>query len=325
MQRFLIIQTAFLGDVILATPVISELKRLYPDAKIDVLVRKGNESLLYGNPHIHEVLVWNKKEGKYASLFGLLKKIRQTKYDEVIGIQRFFNAGLLTGLSNAPSRIGFANSSLRALLTKKVAHHFGNGMHEVARNLSLLAHHPGVVNIKRPELYPSAQDADVIAPLLTSHYYCLAPSSVWFTKQLPEEKWIELMNSLPGEASIYLLGGPDDESLCQRLAEASSHLHVQLLAGKLTLLQSALLMKHATRCYVNDSGPLHLASAVNAPVTAFFCSTLPDFGFGPLSEDAQVIEVPNLSCRPCGMHGHQSCPEGHFACGKQIDLSTAKN
>ena len=325
MQRFLIIQTAFLGDVILATPVISELKRLYPDAEIDVLVRKGNESLLLGNPHIHEILVWNKKEGKYSSLFGLLKKIRQTAYDEVIGIQRFFNAGLLTGLSKAPSRIGFANSSLRVLLTKKVAHHFGNGMHEVERNLRLLAHHPGAVKIKRPELYPSAQDADVIAPLFTPHYYCIAPSSVWFTKQLPVEKWVELMDMLPSEATIYLLGGPDDIVVCQRLVDASSHGQVQLLAGKLTLLQSALLMQHATRCYVNDSGPLHMASAVNAPVTAFFCSTLPDFGFGPLSEDAQVIEVKNLSCRPCGMHGHQSCPEGHFACGKQIDLTTAKN
>jgi heptosyltransferase-2 len=84
-------------------------------------------------------------------------------------------------------------------------------------------------------------------------------------------------------------------------------------------------MKNALRNYVNDSGPLHLTSAMNAPVSAFFCSTIPDFGFGPLSEDAQVIATTeNLSCRPCGSHGFKVCPKGHFKCGRGIDLSQVR-
>jgi len=79
-------------------------------------------------------------------------------------------------------------------------------------------------------------------------------------------------------------------------------------------------MQNAVRNYVNDSAPLHLASALNAPVSVFYCSTSPKFGFGPLSEDSKIIEVKNLDCKPCGLHGHRSCPKGHFKCGNELEL-----
>lgn len=315
MQRFLVIQTAFLGDVILATPVIAELKRQYPNAKVDVLVRKGNEGLLGGNPHISSVLIWNKKDGKYKSLLRLIQTIRSNRYDEVICIQRFFNAGLLTALSKAPSRVGFGSNPFSRFFTRKIEHEFGTGLHEVERNLKLIAHHPDTLTLRQPELFPSQEDVEKVKALVQIPYYCIAPSSVWYTKQLPEEKWVELIKGLPVDHTIYLLGGPDDTEICTTIQQASGHPKVELLAGKLSLLQSAFLMQGAMRNYVNDSGPLHLASAMNAPVTAFFCSTIPAFGFGPLSEDTQVMEVPDLSCRPCGMHGHRACPKGHFDCG----------
>jgi heptosyltransferase-2 len=102
------------------------------------------------------------------------------------------------------------------------------------------------------------------------------------------------------------------------MAKKAGSAEVMNLAGKLTLLQSAALMAGAQHNYVNDSGPLHLASATNAPVSAFFCSTIPEFGFGPLSDKASIIEVQGLDCRPCGLHGHKSCPKGHFRCGEGL-------
>ena len=73
--------------------------------------------------------------------------------------------------------------------------------------------------------------------------------------------------------------------------------------------------------YVNDSAPLHIASAMNAPVTAVFCSTVPSFGFGPLRENGRVVETPeDLDCRPCGLHGHRECPKGHFRCALGIEV-----
>ena len=146
-------------------------------------------------------------------------------------------------------------------------------------------------------------------------YYCLAPASVWFTKQAPEAVWVQLMKQLNETgASIYLIGGPDDKNLLDKIIETSKVKAINL-AGKLSIMQSAALMKGATRAFVNDSGPLHIASAMNTPVTAFFCSTVSDFGFGPLSDDAKILEIKDLACRPCGLHGHQECPQGHFKCG----------
>lgn len=326
MKKILLIQTAFLGDVVLITPLISELKRLYPKAQLDVLVRKGNEGILANNPSVNSVLTWDKKSGKYRQLAKLLRQIRNEKYDEVIGVQRFISNGVLIGLSKAASRVGFSRNPLSFLFTRKVKHTFGDGTHEVERNLSLLSHHNGAQTMLRPNIFPSEVDYNSVKQYQQAPYYCIAPASVWFTKQVPVSKWVELIRLLDASSPIYLLGSPTDSIYCELIQGQCTSYHVENLAGKLSLLQSAALMQHAKRNYVNDSGPLHIASAVNAPVTAFFCSTVPRFGFGPLSETSQVIETHEiLACRPCGIHGHKVCPEGHFRCALQLNMSEAAN
>jgi len=314
-ERILIIQTAFLGDVILATPVVSELKRLYPNVKIDFLVKKGNESLLENSPLLHSVLLFDKSKGKWKSIMRLILQFRKTKYDLVINLHRFGSSGILAGLSKGKKRYGFKKNPFSFLFTKKFEHSIGDGTHEVERNLSVIQEF-GSEKLVRPELFPSIKDKAKVAAFKNDMYYCLAPASVWFTKQLPQHKWVELINSLPLDSTIYLLGAPGDKDLCTTIIEKSDHQKSVNLCGELSLLQSAELMRTANRNYVNDSGPLHLASSVNAPVTAFFCSTVPDFGFGPLSEDAEIKEVKDLDCRPCGLHGYKECPKGHFKCGE---------
>ena len=319
MKRILIIQTAFLGDVILATPVVSELNRLYPNASIDFLVKKGNESLLANNLKLNEVHVFDKSNGKWKSLFGLIKQFRKTKYDLVINLHRFGSSGLIAGLSKGKKRYGFKKNPFSFLYSKSFQHEIGNGTHEVERNLSVINEF-GAVSKLRPELFPSIQDQKSIAEYTQEKFFCIAPASVWFTKQLPLHKWTELIQTLPKDEKIYLLGGKDDLGLCELLKSLNTSHKIEILAGKLSLLKSAALMAKAKRNYVNDSGPLHLASSVNAPVTSFFCSTVPVFGFGPLSEDSIVKEVNNLDCRPCGLHGHKACPKGHFKCAEDIRM-----
>jgi heptosyltransferase-2 len=168
-------------------------------------------------------------------------------------------------------------------------------------------------------LYPSQADLDFVTQWKNETYYCLAPASVWFTKQAPPAVWQYVMEKFDEEGvRFYLLGGPNDYELCESIKLISQRNNVHNLAGKLSLMQSAALMKDAKRNFVNDSGPLHIASAGNAPVSAFFCSTISEFGFGPLSNDSSVIEVKNLACRPCGLHGHTACPKGHFHCGNGL-------
>lgn len=316
MNRILIIQTAFLGDVILATPVISELNRLFPVAKIDILVKKGNESLLENNPKLNTVIVFDKKSGKWKSILRLVKQFRKEEYDLVINLHRFASSGIIAGFSKGKKRYGFKKNPFSFLYTKKFSHQIGDGTHEVERNLCLISEFGGE-KIVRPELFPSEEDRQKVSQYILEEYYCMAPASVWFTKQLPKHKWVELINS-KNSNPIYLLGAPSDSGHCKEIIEESKAENITSLCGELTLLQSAALMQKATHNYVNDSGPLHLASSVNANVTAFFCSTVPKFGFGPLSENSEIKEVTNLDCKPCGLHGHKECPKGHFKCGEII-------
>ncbi len=318
-MKILIIQTAFLGDVILATPVVSELHRIFPDSTIDFLVKEGNESLLSNNPTLNRVITFDKSNGKWKSMYRLIKQFRDERYDLVINLHRFGSSGIIAGFSKGKKRYGFKKNPFSFLYTKSFAHEIGDGTHEVERNLQIIAEF-GAVTKLRPELFPSREDYSSVANYKNSEYYCLAPSSVWFTKQLPKEKWLELIRKIGATKTIYLLGGKADFELCEEIRIASQSNTVLNLSGQLNLLESAALMKDATRNFVNDSGPLHLASAMNAPVTAYFCSTIPNFGFGPLSDDSKIAEVDRLACRPCGLHGHKTCPQGHFKCGHEIEI-----
>jgi heptosyltransferase-2 len=319
-KKILLVQTAFLVDVILATPVIEELKRIFPSAEIDVIVKKGNESLLSNNPYCSNVFNFNKKEGKVKELLRLTKLIRSNQYDLAINLHRFGSSGILMLLSKAHLKYGFKKNPFSFTYTKKFEHTIGNGQHEVERNLSIIKEF-GAMKSVRPSLFPSQQHIEKIEQYIQEDFYCIAPASVWFTKQLPQHKWVEKINQLPQDAIIFLLGGSDDFDLCNELIQSANRKNCVNLAGKLNLLESAALISKAKRTFVNDSGPLHLASAMNAPVTAYFCSTTPKFGFGPLSEDAEVIETEEvLSCKPCGIHGYKACPKGHFKCGEKISI-----
>ncbi|MBL7954533.1 MAG: glycosyltransferase family 9 protein [Flavobacteriales bacterium] len=326
MKRILVIQTAFLGDAVLVTSILEKLHTFHPDARIDLVVRKGNDGLFTGHPFIHTLHVWNKREGKTRALFRLIRQLRQTKYDHIINAQRFFSTGLMTVLARGREKIGYDKNPLSFLFTRKVEHIIGDGRHEVDRLNALVAH---LTDGSRPlpRLYPTSEVRSVVERLVyqftedQGRYVTIAPASVWFTKQWPEHKWIELIKALPVDLHVFLIGAPSDGPLCQRIIKAAGRGHD--LSEQLSLLASAALMEGAAMNYVNDSAPLHIASAMNAPVTAVFCSTVPAFGFGPLRENGRVVETKEkLDCRPCGLHGYKACPKGHFRCAEGIEVES---
>lgn len=325
-KKILIIQTAYIGDVILATSLIEFIKNKYPNYQIDFFLRKGNQSIVETHIGINKLYIWDKSK-KYKSLFKLIREVRREEYDAVLNIQRFFNSGLVTALSKAKIKIGFHANPLSFLFSKKIKHKIPHKVddgfyHEVQRNLQLFkALEPKVSIPKKNELplniYFDKADNDKIESLqIKSPYLVMAPSSVWFTKQWHKDKWKELIEQAKEKFTIYLIGAPTDKEYLSELILSEK---VISLAGQLSLRQSALLMKKAQRVFVNDSAPLHLASAVNANTTAIFCSTVPDFGYTPISEKNVVIQVePRLNCMPCGLHGHKDCPKEHFNCSKLI-------
>jgi heptosyltransferase-2 len=324
MQRILIIQTAFIGDAVLATGLVEKLHQHYPHASIDILVRKGNEGMFQQHPFLQKVLIWQKQEHKYRHLWQLLLQIRSRKYDLVVNVQRFAATGLLTAFSGAKMTVGFDKNPFSFLFTKKIAHRISTAeapLHEYQRNHELITFCTDDIPAK-PKLYPTTADKAQVAPYAQGRYVCIAPASVWFTKQFPKVKWIELIQALPADIQIFLIGAPGDKNMCDEIIAACPEKSITNLCGKLGFLASAALMQHAVMNYVNDSAPMHFASSVDAPVTAVYCSTIPAFGFGPLSSKNYVVEVPTaLDCRPCGLHGQKACPKGHFNCAMQIQTS----
>ncbi len=322
-KTILIIQTAFIGDTILASHFARAVKDQYPNSKIHFFLRKGNESVIQGLPTIEKTWVWSKENGKTKNLFKLILELRKIKFDMVFNLHRHFNSGLVTALMKSPVKVGFQQNPLSFFYTRKINHQIPDprGWHEVQRNLELLPGFKIVDNSKiyKPELPLQEKNFLKVSSYVNEPYFVMAPASVWFTKAWSEEKFRELTTHLTHMGKVYFIGAPSDKELCDRIRKDLPQ--TENLCGALSLLDSAALMKNAKRVFVNDSAPLHLASCVNAKTTAIFCSTVPAFGYTPLAEDSVVVDVGNtLSCRPCGLHGHKSCPLGHYKCSLDIDV-----
>ncbi len=346
-RKILIIQTAFLGDSILASSLLETLHDSLPSARLDLLLRSGNEGVYEKHPYLGQLYIWKKKKYKYRNLCSLLFKIRKEKYDIVLNLQRFFSTGVLTLLSGARISIGFNKNPLSFFFTKRVKHAFGtssNPIHEIDRNHKLLLEY-FKFPLRKPKLYPSPGHYNKVKSILEKYidvktlinkkvdsklghrekekYICIVPASVWVTKQYPSEKWIELIEHLP-EVPIFLLGANSnsEQKTCEEIIAKVKHDKVYSLCGELSILETAALMQGAFLNYVNDSAALHIASSINARVISIFCSTIPSFGFYPLSEKSKIVEVSQekLPCRPCGLHGRKSCPMGHFDCAYKIEV-----
>ena len=319
-MRVLVVQTASIGDVILTTPIMEKIHAVYPNAQIDICIESRSSSLFVNHPYLNRVFVWKKSPNKYAQLFQLIKEIRKQHYNYVINVNRFFAAGLVTMLAKKNYSFGFDKNPLSFLFTKKYPHEFAKNLHETDRNQRLIE----LITDKQPaamKLYPDEAAYNKIESLKESPYICISPTSLWFTKQYPKQRWIEFISAVPENITVFLLGSKADAEYANDIMLNTTHQRIKNLCGTLSLLESAALMAGATMNYVNDSAPMHLASAMDAPLTAIFCSTVTDFGFGPMSSRSTVIETEEkLACRPCGLHGKKACPLQHFACGYGISI-----
>ena len=317
-KKVLIIQTAFIGDVILATSLVEAVAASYPMLAISMLVRKGNESVLECNPHINKVLVWDKSR-KFAELGRLIKEVRDAKYEVVICLQRFATMGLLAALAGAKEVVGYEQNPLSWLFGKRIKFET-DGRHEVERNLELARLALPKVEMRKPRVYVNALELGNLQPV--DSYVVVAPASVWATKTLPLGQWEALVKNLDSRLKVCYIGGKGDFELIEKLRLATGR--GENLAEKLSLRQSGRLIAGAVMTYSNDSAPMHLASATDSPVCAFFCSTVPKFGFGPLASESYIVqETIGLTCRPCGLHGQRKCGEGHFLCGKLPEMQLA--
>jgi heptosyltransferase-2 len=322
-NHILVIQTAFIGDAILTLPLIQVIKKNYPHSSIDVVVVPRTVDIFSHHPAISNIIPYDKR-GEDNGLIGfwrLRNQLRAKNYDLIVIPHRSLRSALLGWLLKPNVRIGFDRSAGRFLFTRIV--HYDPTDHEIDRNLSLLS--PLSLRINKnelPHLYPSAEDAQVVDSMLESFglneenlIITVAPGTIWNTKRWPADRFAAMCKQLSSECSaVLLVGGKEDSALCDEIAGMSKAKNVFNVAGKLSLLQSAELIKRSRVLISNDSAPMHLAVAVATPVVAIFGATVPEYGFAPRGTHDIVIETKGLKCRPCSIHGGKTCPIGTFEC-----------
>ncbi len=306
----------------MASSVLEKLNTFYPQSKISILVSYPNECLFKEHPFLHKVLVLNNNTTKLNNTFTLLRKIRLSKFDTVINLSYDAISGFLTVLSKANYLSGFDKNPFSFLYNSKIKHSVIDGNHQTKR-LNDLIEQLTDNEICKPKLYPSFKHFLKIESYIQTPFIIIVPHAEFFTKQLPTYKWIELCDRINKEITIYLIGDATDDEQCGQIKTQSLHPQIINLTCTFNLLEIAELMKYAKNNYVNDSFYLQLASSVNAPTTAFYCSTIPAYGFYSLSYNSTIIQInENLSCRSCGLNGYNVCPKQHFKCGNDIKITT---
>jgi len=321
-KKVLILQTAFIGDVILATPLIRMVSRLLPDAEIHFVTIPASQNVMETSPHITKLWIFDKR-GKNGGVRGLLafsRLLRNEKFQLAIVPHRSIRSALLVRLTGIVYRIGFDRSAGSFFFNLPVEYDFHR--HEIDRNLNLLR--PlgySESGFEPPDMVANEEDKRKIRDWMTENnigdsenYVAVAPGSVWPTKRWPASYWGKLIDMFQQSGlKTVIIGAGQDRFL---LPEIHDEIRIKApeALGRFTLRQSAELIRRSRLLISNDSAPTHLGVAVRRPVLTIFGSTVPDFGFYPPGPHDRIAQYEGLYCRPCTNHGKFKCPLKHFKC-----------
>lgn len=340
-NKLLIIQTAFIGDVILTTPLINAIKEVYPLTQIDVITVPQCKEILQNNPSINQIIPFAKKSKSLLAFLKFIYYISKQKYNVSVSPHSSFRSGLIPFLAGIRIRIGFKRNLQKVLLTHSVPHPTEG--HKISKNLKLLELLPNARTImlnnkifnfsEQTTIYPNEENYNKIQVLLNSlplykKLILLAPGSVWFTKRWPLNNYYLLAEKLLNDDFVIILSGsPAEKDICDSILWNVANKFpekrdfVKTTAGEFNLLDSSALIEKVDLVICNDSGTLHIANAFQKTVFAFFGPTVKRFGYYPYQKNDQVFEV-DLECRPCGKHGNIKCPENHHDCMNLIKVET---
>ena len=313
------VQTAFLGDVVLTTPLLRALSLRH--GPVDVVTTPAAAPLLETHPAVRRVIPYDKRgtERGWAGLAALARRLRETQYEVAYLPHRSLRSALLAFRARVPVRIGFRDG-WRSLYTASRPRPVGG--HEVDRLLALAG---GADAIRTPSIGLTAADHAAAERFaedegLGADLVAVAPGSIWGTKRWPH--YPALAARLSAAHGVAVVGGPADRGAADAVVEAvrGAGGRAASACGRLALRESAALIGRARLLVTNDSAPLHFAQAVGTPTVALFGPTLPEFGFGPLNPGDRVVELTDLDCRPCSRHGPADCPLKHHRCLRDLPV-----
>jgi lipopolysaccharide heptosyltransferase II len=328
MERFLVIQTAFIGDAILTLPMLQKLKQLNPESLIDVVSLPETAVIFHHSSVVNEVQILD-KHGKHRSLsqvYKFARFIKLKKYSRIYSPHRSFRTSLIVMLSGVQETYGFNVNSLRHIY--KYLAEYGDARHEVERNLRLLQYPVNGDAWKiLPEINIPPQVSDKVDAFFSEikegkNFAAIAPGSIWNTKVYPIEYYGEIIEYLEKKMDyIFLVGGKKDKLICEDLENKFSE-NVKSVAGEFNIIESIYFLKRIKLLISNDSAPAHFGMCADIPVLMLYCSTVPDFGFYPYNKKSYFLSFNDLFCKPCGIHGFEKCPLNHFNCGYKLKPAT---
>ncbi len=341
-KRVLIIPKGYFGDIILTTPVFEALKRSSADTHITALVPPQFVDFVKRDPYVDDTLVFDRRN-EFAGWSGLQRfaeQLRTKQFDCAYSFHRSPRTSLLLWRAQIAQRVGYADSLLSCLYTRRVRK--TARFHEVVRNLELIKDDlspdmqeevasltkggpvlvSSLLSLRVPDLALDEVSATISGYLASREpFVVLSPGSAWATKRWTTRGYREVAAELLRRGSrVVVIGAPDDSSVCSEVCRdlPASQGMLNNLCGRTTLLDLVCLIRHARAVICNDSLALHLASAAGVPTVAVFCATSPLFGFGPWKNRAIVVEREDLFCKPCRRHGSRRCPTGTNACMEGI-------
>ncbi|MBC7467543.1 MAG: glycosyltransferase family 9 protein [Bdellovibrio sp.] len=329
------IQTAFLGDLILSIPLFKQIKSRYPHGQLILVCKAGLGDYFLKEKIVDQVFEIKKNDrGSYQKI---IDSLNQLNVDHLFCVHRSVRSQLFSYQIKAKNKIAFKSFLGRFIFNDLIE--FKTSWPEALRQLYILsstnAKIASALNqqdwsyLNRPDAsghlppIPATLQASDLGQVNngSSKKIAIFPGSVWATKKWTEDGFAKTANYFSEHGyQVFLMGGPDEKDICLRIQMQSPQ--CQVLAGSLSIADSVHFIKTCALVVANDSAPTHMAACQDIPVVSIFGPTVLRMGFRPWSSKAIIVENNNLDCRPCGKHGHQKCPLGHHHCMKQIAAST---
>lgn len=309
-RKFLIIRFSSIGDLFLTTPIARALHEKFPEAEIHYLTKKKFKFVIEDYPYIHKIISFDKR------LSHALQQVNKEKYTDIIDLHNNLRSNYI--LSRVKAQKGrLRKYNIAKWLYVKFKWQVLPTTHIIDRYFEAAKMWGIVPDGKGPDVFIPPHDEVEIPQDWNKGFIAAVIGGTHFTKRMPMENWLTLLKDL--QLPVVLLGGKEEE-------KAGSYLQHKLpgkvynYCGKLRLFQSVSFLRQSEYVITHDTGLMHIAAALNKPMTVIWGSTDPKLGLGPYLQnglykyDASVVR--GLRCHPCSKIGFSACPKKHFHCMK---------
>ncbi len=315
MIKFLILRFSSIGDIVLTSPVIRCLKQQITGCEVHFFTKKNFETVIQNNPYVDKLFLLEN------NLPELLKLLQKENYDYLIDLHHNLRTWRI---KKALGKKSFSFNKLNFekwlivnfKINKLPTIHIVDRYFESVKQLGVKNDYKGLdffIDLKN----------DVATTNLPENfqngYIAYAIGGQHYTKRMPENKIISICRKI--EFPIILLGGKEDYTIAEKISSYCGRDKIYNACGKFNLQQSASIVKQAKKVITHDTGLMHIAASFKKDIISIWGNTIPEFGMYPYmaGENSKIIEVKNLSCRPCSKIGFNKCPKKHFYCMNLID------